>query len=162
MTRQNLIEAWLEGACIATLAKLLDEDPLGIEAGIRHELLQIRAEQQDAAPKTNGAPKPATMRQHIAADIDRQKAKRASKIDRLGKIANGQLLDDYPEPLRHPLAVNQRAVWDALRAPAAMGDIELDTGVENGALYQTLMTMRNKALIHKRDSDGKWERCQES
>ncbi len=44
MTRDAVLTAWLEGARIGTLARIVNEDPVGVEDALRHELRNIQQE----------------------------------------------------------------------------------------------------------------------
>lgn len=66
MTRDAVLSAWLEGARIGTLARIVNEDPAGVEDALRHELRSIREEYQ---PSVSAEPAPLpTARKAQAAD----------------------------------------------------------------------------------------------
>lgn len=180
MNNETVLKVWMdENVSVGAIARLFETDMVSVEDGIRAELRRLRSEAADAMG-VELDPAPTKYRQYqqdvldqarqtvakLPGPIDTEEIKhprrqRAQKIDRPDRIVKGVLLTDYPDALRHPLADSQRAVWDSLKTPAGVSDLERDTGLENGALYQCLMAMRNKTLIHKRDGDGKWERITE-
>lgn len=100
----------------------------------------------------------------LPVEVTQRKPKAAPKPVAGGRISREVALRHYPESLRGPRATTQRAVWDALADGAkGLSDLcraaGLDASDSNG--YAALNSMRNKMLVHKRDSDGAWERTRE-
>lgn len=83
---------------------------------------------------------------------------------RVEREVNAVSLSSYPEALRDPRANMQRALWDALADGAKnFSDLCRAANLDpaNSNVYGGLTAMRNKLLVHKRDSDGAWERTRE-
>lgn len=98
----------------------------------------------------------------LPVEVTQRKPKAAPKPVAGGRLSKEVALRHYPEALRDPRATGQRAVWDALGIEASGVDgLERTTGLDNKQVSMALMAMRGKYLVHKRDSDGAWERTRE-
>ena len=98
------------------------------------------------------------------AEIEKQTRRRTTSIkpiEPLGAAKGNSDLSSYPKKLQFPLASSRRQVWDALEDPRTLDEIQEWTAMTNQAVYAALTGMRNDALVHKRDSDGRWERTRE-
>ena len=101
MTREVVLELWLEGGKLATIARLLNEDSDGIEDAIRMELNRIRDEFQPGAAQASAeVPEetPAKARKGAAHSSDRPARretnhaaalKRSPARNATGRLANG-------------------------------------------------------------------------
>lgn len=150
MTRDAVLSAWLEGARIATLARVVNEDPEGVEDAIRHELRTIREEYQPSvsavsaplttARKSRAADSSPLPEPNHAAAMRKSPARRAVE-----RIVDD--LSDYPESLRNPLAKAQRAIYDALRSgPKTTLTLAPLTGLTSATVSTTLYTLRDKRI----------------
>lgn len=137
MTRDAVLTAWLEGARIGTLARIVNEDPVGVEDALRHELRSIREEYQPSV-SADPAPLP-TARKAQAADSSPSPepqflpARKRPTYRNQAKPVHTAELDvqtqfaDYPPELRDARAIRMRAVYDALReSPADFAEIEAE------------------------------------
>lgn len=152
MTRDAVLTAWLEGARIGTLARVINEDPAGVEDALRHELRTIREEYQpsvsaEAPPLTTAkvaqaaASSPSPAPKNHAAAMRKSPARKAVE-----RIVDD--LSDYPESLRNPLAKAQRAIYDALRSgPKTTLTLAPLTGLTSATVSTTLYTLRDKRIV---------------
>ena len=147
MNTETILTVWMdERVSMGSIARLFETDLVSVEDGIRAELRRLRSEAMKARP------------------IDTEEIKRGPKRDNPTRRA---LRGDsslpgpsgYPEALRDPRSTTLRAVWDALGIePSGVSGIERTTGLGNKQVSMALMGLRDKCLVHKRDSDGAWER----
>ena len=107
------------------------------------------------APKRQDAPAPAPQKRFV-------KRNGIPESSTGSRLAAEVRLRGYPEALRDPRSTTLRAVWDALGIePSSVSGIERTTGLGNKQVSMALMGLRDKCLVHKRDSDGAWERTRE-
>ena len=152
MTRDAVLSAWLEGARIGTLARIVNEDPEGVEDAIRHELRTIREEYQpsvsaESAPLTTArkaraaASSPLPEPNHAAA-MKRSPARRA--VEKVMALSKADLIADWLR--QEPLTCSDIAD----RARAAMVETDDHEKWASDGLYY----MRTKGLVIKPDIPG--------
>lgn len=98
----------------------------------------------------------------LPVEVTQRKPKAAPKPVAGSRLSKEVALRHYPEALRDPWSTTLRAIWDALGIePSSVSGIERTTGLGNKQVSMALMSLRDKCLVHKRDSDGAWERTRE-
>ena len=155
MTRGVVLELWLQGGRLHTIAQLLGEDASGIEDAVRMELCRIRDEHQpepNAAAPADPAPSPAPKAKRAAPSSGRPARRNHAvemKTDPVRRRVEKALdLTTYPETLRDPSADSQRAVYDALlTGPMVLHDLQVETGLNSCKVFQALQKMRNKNIV---------------
>lgn len=190
-TRVHVLTCWLEGAGISSLAGLLNEDPRGVEDALRMELKAIQEEAAAGTDCTLRANfisttkiKPLTKAEAVPEQGPAQKARpdNSSSRPRIQKVKNAAAalaesparksiarkmgeFAEFPEPLRHPLAIKQRALFlmlqtgpkdvaqlVAMAEEAGVQEQDLTKWVSNG-----LYGMLQKDVVIKPDAPGgKW------
>ena len=131
-----ILSAFREGASIATLAALLDRAPLAVEDSIRAAVREMEDETRQPAPLPADAP----------AKARTKPAPQPPPAARVPKPFDAAL-SGYPEALRDPRAVGQRAIYDVLRqGPKTIGEIEHATGMSNANACSTTYALRRKNL----------------
>ena len=156
MTRALVLELWMQGGNLHTIAQLLGEDPIGLEDAVRMELRRIRDEFQPAegqppagkvalpAPPAleagDSSPRPGRNR---AAEMKRDPVRR-----RVAAASEALDLTGYPAALQDPRATSQRAVLGKLRMrPMTLGEVAKETGLASANVWAALASLRGKNLV---------------
>jgi hypothetical protein len=150
MTRLILVDAFMEGASMETLAKLLGEELDDLQAGLRQGLHEFRDQFQPevAGPQAEsaGATAPRTVRTEAADSSPRPVRRKKAAAKAFTDTVND--FSGYPEEIRHHLNETGRAIYDALRTkPQNVIEIARSTGFESNAVAMGLRRLRDKNLV---------------
>ena len=150
MTREVVLELWLEGGRLNTIARLLGEDPHGVEDAVRMELNRLRNENTQDQPEPC-SPAPAEARTEAADSSPRPARNRAAAMKRdpvRRRIEAALDLTGYPEVLQDPRAETQRDIFDALkRQPQTVTQLAQELERDSGKVFQAIQKLRAKNLI---------------
>lgn len=174
MINASLVEAFLEGATLNSLAGLLGRSPEAVERDLRTVLIELRAEaalpeieltERPLAGKSLADNQPVAAREGSGASAS--PARHASALQRSPArrraAADTADLSAYPESIRSSAAVSLRAAYDALRdGPKRVGAVAESTGLSSACAISALSGLRDKALAVKRDGwGGEWKLTEE-
>lgn len=177
MTRTVLVEAFMEGASLGTLAKLLGETPENLEHGFRQGLIEIRDGSRDqpvadaplaeraaaTAPRQarNGADSSSGRPARHAGALKRSPARKRMAVD--VTLPDGTTVEysTYPAALHDPRAETQRAIWDALKSGEKTTTmLSAEIGHNSSNVVQAIQKMRNKNLVRGSETTPvKWRQA---
>lgn len=157
MTREVVLELWLQGGRLCTIAKLLGEDPHGVEDAVRMELQRIRDEFQSepnaAAPAEPEALPPPQRAKRAASSFEPSARRKNMAGERAAaqvrrRIGAALDLTGYPASLQDPRAERQRKVYDALKAaPSTTMELQGQMNLTSANVSSTIHALRAKGLI---------------
>lgn len=172
MNSQNILTAFMaHGADIETIALIAETDSKQVQAAMRAEMLRLAEQSQ---PSVSAEPAPlTTARKAQAADSSPSPApkncaaamRKSPARKAVEKAANPQEYAEFPEPLRHPLAIKQRALYLMLKTGpkdvAELVSMAEAAGVQEADIYKWvsngLYGMQQKDIAIKPEiTGGKW------